>query len=213
MRNNTRLAIGFLMAVALVFPSLGFAQAKMRPSQAPTRTELQLALRSLWVDHIFWVRNVVLMTKLGDADAAKVAEEQTVQNAKDLAASISPYYGKEASDKLFTLLAGHYTSIKGYMTAVFSGNESAKTAAEDAMKKNAEEIASFLSSANPKHWPKEALLTALLTHGAEHMAQIEDINKKDYTAGAKVWEAERAQIYTIADVLAQGIAKQFNLKS
>ena len=46
------------------------------------------ALSDLWVGHISLVRNVVLTTKYGDAEAAKVAEEQVVQKGKGLANSI-----------------------------------------------------------------------------------------------------------------------------
>jgi hypothetical protein len=49
---------------------------------------LKPALSDLWVGHIFWVRNVVLTTKYGEAEAAKVAEEQVVRKGKDLANSI-----------------------------------------------------------------------------------------------------------------------------
>ena len=67
----------------------------------------------------FWVRNVSLTTKYGDEEAAKVAEDQVVQNAKEIGNSVVPYYGKEAGDKLFGLLAGHYGAVKNYMNAVF----------------------------------------------------------------------------------------------
>lgn len=82
--------------------------------------ELQLALRDLWVGHIFWVRNVVLATKYSDADAAKVAEDKVVENAKAIGDAIAPIYGKEAGDKLFGLLAGHYGAIKDYMTVAIA---------------------------------------------------------------------------------------------
>ncbi len=87
--------------------------------------ELRLALRDLWTGHIFWVRNVVLMTKFGDANGAKVADDMAVKNARAIADAIIPFYGKEAGDKLFTLLAGHYGAVKEYMTATFAGDAAA----------------------------------------------------------------------------------------
>jgi hypothetical protein len=38
--------------------------------------------------------------------------QQVVANAKQIAGSIEPFYGKAATDQLFKLLAGHYTAIK-----------------------------------------------------------------------------------------------------
>jgi len=173
--------------------------------------ELQLALRDLWVGHIFWVRNVVLATKYGDADAAKVAESKVVEDARAIADAIAPLYGKDASDKLFGLLAGHYGAIKDYMTAAFAGNTDAKGAAVEKIKKNAEEIATFLSSANP-NWPKQTLVDLLMAHGAQHIAQIDQVNIKDFSAEAKTWDDMKKHIYMIADALASGIVKQFPKK-
>ncbi len=178
---------------------------------SPNRMELRSALRDLWIGHIFWVRNVVLMTKFGDTAAAKIAEDQVVQDAKDIANSIVPYYGKDAGEKLFTLLAGHYGAIKEYMTADFADNKDARAAAVEKLNKNAEEIATFLSSANP-NWPKSTILPALLAHGGHHVAQIDAVHKKDFATEAKVWNAMKMHIYVIADVLADGIVKQFGTK-
>jgi hypothetical protein len=212
-KRTLRLVVLTLMVMVLTVPSLTFAQMKGPSVKPPSIVGLRQALRDLWIGHIFWVRNVVLTTKNGDKEAAKVAEEQVVQNAKDIANSIAPYYGKEASDKLFTLLAGHYGAVKDYMNAVFAGNNDAKTAAIDKMKKNVDEIATFLSSANPKNWPKDALVSALMAHMGFHMAQIDEINAKNFSAEAKTWEGMKNQVYQIADVLAQGIVNQFGHKN
>ncbi len=199
-----------LLAGLMMVPASAFAQAKEAPAGRLTTkaVELRLALHSLWGDHIFWVRNVVLTTKLGDKEAAQAAEDQVVQNAKDIASAIVPFYGKEAGDHLFTLLAGHYGAIKEYMTATFSANQSGMDAAMTKMQKNADHIATFLSSANP-NWPKQAILSALGSHAAFHMAQIKAINAKDFSAEAKSWGPMKAQLFQIADVLASGIVKQF----
>ena len=201
-----------LAALALIVSSSSFAAEKHGAGRvSPNRMELSKALRDLWVDHIFWVRNVALMTKFGNTETAKIAEDQVVQDAKNIAGSIVPFYGKDAGDKLFTLLAGHYGAVKEYMTAAYAENKEAKTAAIDKLNKNAEEIATFLASANP-NWPKSAILPALAAHGGHHIAQIDAIQAKDFAAEAKVWSAMKAHIYVIADVLADGIAKQFGSK-
>jgi hypothetical protein len=162
--------------------------------------------------HIFWVRNEVLMTKLGNMDAAKVAGAQAVENAKAIAGSISPLYGKDASDKLFSLLAGHYGAVKEYMSATYDGKKEGQDQASEKMKKNADEIATFLSGANPQNWPKGVLSSALLAHVGHHMAHINQINTNDFAGEADTWEAMKKHIYIIADVLADGIVKQFPKK-
>ncbi len=205
-------AVLMIAAMALLVAPSSYAKGKeMTVPLTSKSVELQLALRNLWEGHIFWVRNVVLETKYGDPAAARIDEQQVVQDAKEIANAIVPFYGKEAGDKLFTLLAGHYGAIKECMNADFSGNKEAMHKAVQKMNKNAEEIAVFLSSANP-NWPKATLLAALAAHGGFHMADIEAINAKDFSSEAKTWEAMKKQVDGIADTLAEGIVKQFPQK-
>lgn len=211
----------FVLVVAVSFSFVAMQawamEKKMAPKMASPKLNaetvgLRLALRDLWIGHIFWVRNEVIMTKLGSTDAAKVAGAQAVENAKAIANSVSPFYGQGASDKLFNLLAGHYGAIKEYMTAAYDMNKDAQVAATDKMKKNVDEIATFLNGANPKNWPKETLASALLAHVGHHMAQIDQLNAKDYTGEASTWEAMKKHMYVVADVLTDGIVKQFPKK-
>jgi hypothetical protein len=205
--------MGLLMGASIILAdSYSFAKAKENPATwTPKATELRLAMRNLWEDHIFWVRNVVLTTKLGDTAAAKVEEEQVVKDAREIANAVIPYYGKDAGNKLFNLLAAHYGAVKDCMNAVYSGNKEAKNVAMDKMNKNADEIATFLSSANP-NWPKAALLSALAAHAGYHMAEIDAINAKDFPSEAKTWGAMKAQVDGIADTLTEGLVKQFPQK-
>ncbi len=208
--RTSKLLAAVCAALVLTAPGFSLAQNKEETAKmTPKSVELKLALRNLWGDHIFWIRNVVLTTKLDDKEAAKAADEQVVQNAKAIASAVVPYYGKAAGDKLFTLLAGHYGSVKDFMTADFAANKAGMDSAKTKMINNAKEIAVFLSSANP-NWSEQALLTALGSHGALHMTQIEEINAKNFEAEAKTWEQEKSQIFQIADALSDGIVKQFS---
>jgi len=207
-----KMAVIFLGVFIVLAAPYSFAKEKKGAVKFNQKTvALQLALRDLWVGHIFWVRNVVLMTKYGDTEAAKTAEDKVVANARAIGDAIASIYGKEAGDKLFGLLAGHYGAVKDYMTAAFAGNADAKGAAIEKLKNNAEEIATFLSSANP-NWPKQTLLGLLMAHGGHHIAQIDQVNIKNFAAEAKTWDDMKKHIYVIADALSGGIVKQFPKK-
>jgi len=208
LRKSLSSVLVMFVLVMLVF-SPAYAKGKTESMKA---AELQMTLRDLWVGHIFWVRSVVFATKFGEADAVKIAEENVVKNAKDIAAAVGSFYGKEAGDKLFDLLAGHYGAIKEYLTASMAGSKEDKDAAVAKLKKNAEEIAGFLSGANPKNWPKDTLVSLLLAHGGHHIAQIDAVTAKDYAVEATTWDAMKKHIYTIADALAARIEKQFQKK-
>ncbi len=188
------------------------AQHDAHAAQAPNSlkvAEAGAAQRDLWTGHVFWVRNVVVAHLASNAAAQAAAEKEVVANAKQIAGSIEPFYGKEASDKLFNLLAGHYGAVKKYLEA---GTDTAKQeAAVKALTDNAGEIATFLSSANP-NLPREAVLGLMAAHGGHHVTQIQQLRAKQYDAEAKTWEAMKQHMYTLSDTLAGAIAKQFPAK-
>lgn len=177
-------------------------------SANPKVSQTQVALRDLWTGHIFWVRNVALETLAHDKAGQAAAEKEVVANAKQIAASIQPFYGQAASDKLFTLLAGHYGAVKQYLTAAAKGSKNGQEAASKALTANADEIAGFLASANP-HLPKETLQGLLLAHGGHHIQQIQELKGKDYGKEAQTWAAMKQHMDVIADALGGALAKQF----
>lgn len=207
------LAAALVTAAALSF-SIPAAQAQhsthtattARATTKPTTLETRDALRDLWLEHIFWVRNVVVATLANDTPARAAAEKSVVANARQIADSITPFYGQPAADKLFTLLAGHYGAVKQYLDA---GTDTAKQgAATKALTDNAGEIATFLSGANP-NLPHDAVLGMLAAHAGHHISQINELRAKQYEDEARTWDAMRNHMYKLADTLAGAIAKQF----
>jgi len=171
-------------------------------------SDLQLAMRDLWTNHIFWVRSVVLAANRDDSGAATAAEAQVVENARAIADAVIPFYGQEGADGLFELLAGHWGGIKQYMEAAFDNKDADKDKASQAIVDNAEAIADFLDGANP-NLPKDTVLPLLMAHGGHHMQQIELVKKGDFTQEATVWRSMLDHIYTVSDALAGAISKQF----
>ena len=198
--NAKRIVVlGLLM---LAVPA--WADLNANPKVAAT----QVALRDLWVGHVFWVRNVVVATLSNNKEAATAAENEVVANAKQIAGSIEPFYGKPASDKLFGLLAAHYGAVKAHLTATAKNDAKGQDAAVKQINANLSEIATFLSDANP-NLPKPTLEPMLLAHGAHHVAQNTELKAKQYAQEAKTWEAMRSHMEMIGDALGDAIAKQF----
>jgi len=187
------------------------AHTQAAPNPAKV-AELKMALRDLYVNHIFWVRDLVIATRLGEKAAASEADEYGVKNAQAIGRSIAPIYGQAAGEKFVTPFTGHYSAVKGYMTAAFAnhfkGNAALKKAALDKLTKNAAEIATFVSSANP-NLPNNIVYGLLLTHGQQHVMTIDAAAKKDWAGEADMWDPMLKHIYTLSDALADGIAKQF----
>jgi|AraplaMF_Col_mMF_1032025.scaffolds.fasta_scaffold00156_32 hypothetical protein len=191
------------------------ARAETMKMEMPTPPEgsakvvaTDAAERDLWVNHIFWVRNVVVATLAKNTAEAKVAEAEVVANAHGIADAIKPFYGDKAGDALFNLLAGHYGAIKAYLTATAAGDKAGQQKATDELMANADKIATFLSGANP-NLPKDAVLGLLQAHGEHHISQIQQLKAKQYADEAQTWTEMQTHMYVIADALTGAIAKQF----
>ncbi len=170
--------------------------------------ETKAVLRDLWLGHILSIRNVAVATMDKNASARTVAETGVVANAEQIARSIEPFYGKAASDKLFTLLAGHYGAIRDHLDATVEGAANRQEAAVKALTANAAEISTFLSGANP-YLPKDTLMGLLMAHAAHHITQFQQLKDGDYTHEADTWKGMKQHIYVVADALSKGLADQF----
>jgi len=187
------------------------AQSQAMPNPAKV-ANLRMTLRDLYINHIFWVRSLVISTRLGEKKAVSEADEYGLENAKAIGLSISPFYGQAAGEKFSSLFVGHYSAVKKYMSAAFAngfrGNATLKKAAMDALMQNAAEIAAFVSSANP-NLPKATVNGLLVTHVQQHVMSIDAVTKKDWSREADMWDPMVKEIYALSDALADGIAKQF----
>lgn len=200
------------LLLAVLCAPLAWSQPPAVPAAAAASTDAalttRLALRDLWVGHIFWVRNYALANQAGNAPQADTAAKEVVANATAIANSLQPLYGQPAADQMLTLLAGHWGAIKDYSDAGVAKDAAKQKAAMDALVSNAKAIAAFLAKANP-YLPEDTLVTLLSAHGGHHISQIDQLAKADYTSEAKTWHAMREHIIVVADALAEALVKQF----
>jgi hypothetical protein len=204
---STLFIIPALIVTGLTLASASFAA----PAATADRTavlETKMALRDLWVEHVFWIRSYVLATHAHDSAQSKVAEQEVVSNAKALAGTITPFYGQAASDGLLKLLAGHWGAVRDYNTATLAKSKSDQDQAVANITSNAHEIAKFLSGANP-NLPEEAVFGLLSSHGGHHVAQINQVASGDFKDEASTWHAMRHHMWVISDAIADALAKQF----
>jgi hypothetical protein len=199
-----------LSPVACAHSSDSPTAAAPQASQAkPTKVaETRAVLRDLWLGHILSIRNVAVAAMDKNAAAREAAEKGVVTNAEQIARSIEPFYGKPASDKLFTLLAGHYGAIRDDLDATVAGNSALQEAAVKALTANAAEISTFLSGANP-YLPKDTVMGLLTAHAGHHIQQFQQLKAGEYAEEAETWKGMKQHIYVVADALTGALAKQF----
>ena len=169
------------------------------------------ALRDLWVGHIFWVRNVVMSNATENPAARDAAEKEVLANAKQIARMITPFYGKDASEKLFIILVDGYGGVKEYSEATVAGNKRRQDAALAHFASNANDFAVFISGVNP-YLPEDTVRALMAVHGAQHVLQINQLQEKGYAHIGATWPAMRQHMQIIADTLTTALVKQFPSK-
>jgi len=188
--------------------TLGLQAAAADKQPSTQQAAFQDAMRKLWEDHITWTRVFIISAAAGlpDRDAAT---QRLLQNQTDIGNAIKPYYGAAAGDQLTALLRDHIL-IAADVVAAAKANDQAKLA--DANKRwlaNADQIADFLSKANPKDWPAGEMRSMMHDHlkltTDEAVARLHG----DWAADVRAYDEVHRQILHMADMLSAGIVNQF----
>lgn len=200
--------LALLLLAFCAQPAWSQTPAAPAPSADSAALTTRLALRDLWVEHVFWIRNYAIANQAADKSQAKIAADQVVDNATQIANSIAPLYGQPAADQLLKLLAGHWGAVKHYSDATVAKDAKGKQAAVADLTSNAKAIAAFLSGANP-NLPESTLVGMLVAHGGHHVAQIDELAAHDYAGEARTWQMMRPHVLALADALTAALVKQF----
>ena len=104
--------------------------------------------------------------------------------------------------------ACHGAGIAG---APKAGDKASQQQADAKWKKNADDIADFLSKANP-NWPKATLATMMSKHLSTTTDEVVARLTKNWDADVRAWDAVYDHILVMSDALSDGIIKQFPQK-
>src|SRR4029077_3044931 len=96
------------------------------------------------VGPIFWVRHGVSNIATNDPAERDAAEKEVVANTKQIASTITPFYGEAASEKFFSLLDNNIGAVKEYSEATVAGNKRQQDVALARLESNADDFAAFL---------------------------------------------------------------------
>jgi len=179
----------------------------VRPN-TPATIEIKDKLKGLWLDHIQYERAFVQFTKDKNADAARVSDAKAAKNARDFADAIGRYYGKDATERLYTILYGHYQGIKEYTAASLAGNVGAKNAASAKLYKNGTELTDFLSSISP-YLSKTDLSALIESHTGNAISDVDAVASKDTAADREIYELMQKNMKILSDELSEAIIRQF----
>ena len=131
-----------------------------------------------------------------------------LKNQEDIGNVIKPYYGEEAGNKLTALLKEHILIAGKIVDATKKNKQDDLKKYNAQWYKNADDIAKFLSSANP-NWTEQELKDLLYTHLQLLTEMIQARVKKDWDADIAAFDKGEDHIITLADALTEGIIRQF----
>ena len=168
---------------------------------------LKMAERKLWIDHVGWTHSFIVsdLSSLPDKD---VTLQRLLKNQDDIGASIKPYYGEEAGNKLSKLLKDHISIAGQVVDAAKSNNKADLDKYNKLWYKNADEIADFLSGANINLSNSE-LKDMLYKHLDSITAQVVARINKDWKADVDNYDKGENHMIKFADMISNGIVKQF----
>jgi len=169
------------------------------------------AMRRLWEDHITWTR-LFVVSAIGDLPDKGATTDRLLQNQVDIGNAIKPYYGDAAGEKLTALLKTHITTAAELVAAAKANDTAKMTDANKRWYTNADEIAAFLSAANPKSWPVGEMKQMMREHLDLTTAEVVAHLKGNWADDVAAYDKIHSQILQMADMLTNGIIKQYPAK-
>jgi hypothetical protein len=174
----------------------------------PKEFALRNGMRVPWEDHVTWTRLAVISLVAGTPDTeATVA--RLLKNQTDIGNAIKPYYGAAAGNALTKLLRQHILIAADLIAAAKTGDQ-AKVAAEQARwQANADDIATFLSKANPRQWKRSDVRAMLNEHLRLTTDEVVARLQGKWAADVAAYDRIHHHALGMADTLSAGLVAQF----
>ncbi len=199
------------VAVAMVVALLAvttIAAAALASGPKMSAMAFHDAMRKLWEDHVTWTRLAIVDVAAGAPDTGPTVQ-RLLQNQVDIGNAIKPFYGDAAGNQLTALLMTHIVLAANILVDFKANDTAGVNENATAWYANANDIASFLNSANPKNWPLADMQAMMKTHLdltlKEGVAQLTG----DYATSISTYEQVHLEILQMADMLSAGIVAQF----
>jgi hypothetical protein len=170
-------------------------------------TELRISLHDLWVDHIVWTRQYVVAAAADQPDEP-FAAERLMRNQEEIGNAIKPFYGDQAGDQLTSQLKDHILIAVDLLEAAKAGDSNAVEEIEERWYANADEIATFLSGANP-NWTKEEMVNMVNEHLSLTKTEAVARLTGDYATDVTTFDALYQHAVSMGDEFTIGIVNQF----
>ena len=175
-----------------------------------TQNELALRqdMRKLWEDHVTWTRLAVISLTTDSLDT-QASVGRLLRNQADIGNAIKPFYGKAAGNRLTALLREHIVIAADLIAVARKGDTEGVASEQARWTANADEIATVLSSANPRSWKPATMRAMMRTHLRLTTNEVVARLQKNWVADVRAYDRIHVQILHMADMLSDGLVAQF----
>jgi hypothetical protein len=202
-----------LMVALVICTSGSFAGTEPAPvskKTAPvsnTAAKAKSEMRKLWQDHVVFMRSYLVSATSDSADTHDAAN-RLLQNQGAIVTLWTTYYGESNARKIGILLRDHVMISADIIKAANANDKDRWSELQRKWEANARNMAAFLASTNP-NW-NAADLEILTQRYLELLGdQVSARMNQDAAADAKAYELAHNHMLRFADVLSDGIARQF----
>lgn len=218
MKSKAITLAGLCLVLALtsfMINSTTFAQppkeAMPQGTVSPSQLQFHRMMDNLWDDHVAWTRLYIIsaLNNLPDKDATA---QRLLQNQTDIGNAIKSYYGDAAGDKLTGLLKDHIMIAAEIVGDAKAGDNTKMMEASKRWYTNADDIATFLSGANPQYWPLADMTKMMHDHLDLTTQELTATLKGDYPASIAAYDKVHTEIMQMSDMLANGIIDQNSVR-
>ncbi len=173
--------------------------------------ELRVTMRKLWVSNAIWMREYIVNTIEVD-QSLDAASKRLAKSQDDIGRAFAPFYGAETGSKVTTLLRQHTSLVKEMIEASMAKDTAKLKESDKRWRANADSITTLLSTVNPTNWPMATIQPVLVGGMNLTIAETNARLKRDYNADVEAFDTILAQSLNLADMLSNGIIKQFPTK-
>jgi hypothetical protein len=177
-------------------------------SRTDAAATLHDGMRKLWEDHVTWTR-LFIVSAVDDLPDAGPTTDRLLKNQDDIGDSIKPYYGDAAGAQLTSLLREHIVTAADILAAAKADDSAQLDEAKARWYTNADDIATFLSQANPESWPLAEMKSMMREHLDLTLEEAVARLQGDFASDIAAYDAIHLQILHMADMLSEGIINQF----
>lgn len=182
-------------------------EVNLKPCYSEPFIRLKYDSQELWIEHAWWTRSYIVSSIAGLEDKGDILT-RLLQNQVDIGNLIKPYYGEEAGNKLTALLKEHILKAGEIIEAAKKDDKVALDKLNKEWYRNADEIVAFLVKANP-NWTKKELTDMFYRHLKLTTDEVVARLKREWVNDIYFADQNEEHLIHLADILTDGIAKQF----